>query len=49
MWRYRQNLLTFDMGGTSTDVCLIENGKPGLRRESTVGDLISKSDPPSAP
>ncbi|KXN87731.1 5-oxoprolinase [Leucoagaricus sp. SymC.cos] len=34
-----KNLLTFDMGGTSTDVCLIEDGKPGLRRESTVGDL----------
>lgn len=34
-----KNLLTFDMGGTSTDVCLIENGVPELRRETTVGDL----------
>ncbi|KAF9451234.1 hypothetical protein P691DRAFT_797109 [Macrolepiota fuliginosa MF-IS2] len=38
-----KNLLTFDMGGTSTDVCLIENGKLGLRRESTVGDLIIRA------
>ncbi|KAL0578437.1 hypothetical protein V5O48_003536 [Marasmius crinis-equi] len=34
-----KNLLTFDMGGTSTDVCLVENGVPELRRESTIGDL----------
>lgn len=27
------------MGGTSTDVCLIENGSPQLRRESVIGDL----------
>ncbi|KAG7092203.1 hypothetical protein E1B28_008571 [Marasmius oreades] len=33
------NLLTFDMGGTSTDVCLVENGVPELRRESITGDL----------
>ncbi|MCC5920078.1 MAG: hydantoinase/oxoprolinase family protein [Cyclobacteriaceae bacterium] len=33
------NLLTYDMGGTSTDVALIENGKPALRRETEVGDL----------
>ncbi|KAF5357830.1 hypothetical protein D9756_001803 [Leucocoprinus leucothites] len=38
-----KNLLTFDMGGTSTDVCLIEDGKPGLRRESTVGDLTIRA------
>ena len=33
------NLLTFDMGGTSTDVSLIENEKALLRRETTVGDV----------
>ncbi|MEQ8859743.1 MAG: hydantoinase/oxoprolinase family protein [Pseudomonadales bacterium] len=33
------NLLTFDMGGTSTDVSLIENGKALVRRETTVGDV----------
>jgi len=33
-----KNLLTFDMGGTSTDVALIENGEPQLRRETRVGD-----------
>ena len=34
-----KNLLTFDMGGTSTDVALIENGDPQLRRETRVGDV----------
>ncbi len=38
-----QNLLTFDMGGTSTDVCLIENGKAQLRRETTVGDVTVRA------
>jgi N-methylhydantoinase A len=33
------NLLTFDMGGTSTDVSLIENGQALVRRETTVGDI----------
>lgn len=33
------NVLTLDMGGTSTDVALIENGQPRLRRETSVGDL----------
>jgi N-methylhydantoinase A len=33
------NLLTFDMGGTSTDVSLVENYKALLRRETTVGDV----------
>lgn len=37
------------MGGTSTDVCLIENGKAELRRENTIGDLTSKSRPSKAP
>ena len=34
-----QNLLTFDMGGTSTDVALVQDGKAQLRRETTVGDV----------
>ena len=38
-----KNLLTFDMGGTSTDVALIENGVPRVRRETTVGDVTVKA------
>lgn len=38
-----QNLITFDMGGTSTDVCLVENGKAQLRRETTVGDVVVRA------
>lgn len=34
-----ENLLTFDMGGTSTDVSLVEHGVPLVRRETTVGDV----------
>ncbi|MGH9065417.1 MAG: hydantoinase/oxoprolinase family protein [Acidimicrobiales bacterium] len=33
------NLLTFDMGGTSTDVALVEAGKPRIGRDTLVGDL----------
>lgn len=33
------NLLTFDMGGTSTDVCLVEGGIPRIARDTEVGDL----------
>ena len=33
------NVLTLDMGGTSTDVCLIERGEPRVRRETMVGNL----------
>lgn len=33
------NLLTFDMGGTSTDVCLIENGAPAMQIERRIGGL----------
>ncbi|MDJ0928262.1 MAG: hydantoinase/oxoprolinase family protein [Gammaproteobacteria bacterium] len=38
-----QNLLTFDMGGTSTDVALVEGGKAQLRRETTVGDVTVRA------
>jgi N-methylhydantoinase A len=33
------NLLTVDVGGTSTDVALIQDGVPRLRRETTIGDV----------
>ena len=38
-----KNLLTFDMGGTSTDVALVQNGEAQLRRETTVGDVIVRA------
>jgi N-methylhydantoinase A len=38
-----KNLLTFDMGGTSTDVALIENGDPRIRRETRVGDVTVRA------
>ena len=34
-----RNFLTFDMGGTSTDVALVQDLKPRIGRETTVGDL----------
>ena len=34
-----RDFLTFDMGGTSTDVCLVQDCKPRIGRETTVGDL----------
>ena len=37
------NILTFDMGGTSTDVALIQNSRPRLRRETLVGDVRVKA------
>lgn len=43
LWVARQsgflNLLTFDMGGTSTDVALIQNGVAQTRRETRVADV----------
>ena len=43
LWVARQagfdNVLTLDMGGTSTDVCLVERGEPRVRRETMVGDV----------
>ncbi|MEQ9010619.1 hydantoinase/oxoprolinase family protein [Algiphilus sp.] len=38
-----KNLLTLDMGGTSTDVCLVQDGKAQVRRETTVGDLTIRA------
>jgi len=32
------NVLTLDMGGTTTDICLIRNGKPEIRREASLAD-----------
>lgn len=37
------NLLTFDMGGTSTDVALIENSIARTRRETRVGDVTVRA------
>ena len=37
------NILTFDMGGTSTDVALIQNAAPRIRRETRVGDVTVRS------
>jgi N-methylhydantoinase A len=38
-----ENLLTFDMGGTSTDVALVENGEARLRRETAVGNVTVRA------
>ena len=38
-----KNLITFDMGGTSTDVALIENGFPRIRRMTSVSDLVIRT------
>lgn len=47
IWGARQagfeDLLTFDMGGTSTDVCLVKDARAQLRRETTVGDLTVRA------
>ncbi len=37
------NILTVDVGGTSTDVALIQNGEARLRRETTVGDVTVRA------
>ncbi|GAA3862842.1 hydantoinase/oxoprolinase family protein [Leifsonia kafniensis] len=37
------NLLTFDMGGTSTDVALVQDLSPRIGRETTVGDLTVRA------
>ena len=38
-----ENLLTLDMGGTSTDVALVQHGEAQLRRETTVGDVTVRA------
>jgi len=38
-----KNILTLDVGGTSTDVALIENGEPRLRRDTSVGHLTVRA------
>ncbi|OQE18380.1 hypothetical protein PENSTE_c018G08039 [Penicillium steckii] len=38
-----KNLITLDMGGTSTDCALIYNGQPQLRRETVVDNLSVRS------
>lgn len=47
IWAARQagfsDLLTFDMGGTSTDVALVQNLTPRVGRETTVGDLTVRA------
>ena len=37
------DVLTFDMGGTSTDVALIQNAQARIRRETRVGDVIVRA------
>jgi N-methylhydantoinase A len=37
------NILTFDMGGTSTDVALIQNGQARIRRETRVSDITVRA------
>jgi N-methylhydantoinase A len=37
-----QDILVFDMGGTSTDVALCQNGQPGLARETELGHFRVK-------
>ncbi len=47
LWIARQagyeNLLTLDMGGTSTDVALVQMGRPHQGRETTVGDVTIRA------
>ncbi|MEM8936551.1 MAG: hydantoinase/oxoprolinase family protein [Pseudomonadota bacterium] len=38
-----KNILTLDVGGTSTDVALIENGEPRLTRTTDVGNLTVRA------
>ena len=34
-----RDLITFDMGGTSTDVCLVQDGRPSLAAETEIDGL----------
>ncbi|QOJ31534.1 MAG: hydantoinase/oxoprolinase family protein [Gammaproteobacteria bacterium] len=38
-----KDILTFDMGGTSTDVALIQDGKAQLRRETSVHEVTVRA------
>lgn len=38
-----RDVLTFDMGGTSTDVALIQDGRARVRRETMVGDVTVRA------
>ena len=38
-----RDLITFDMGGTSTDVALVQDLKPRIGRETQVGDLTVRA------
>ncbi|MER7543227.1 hydantoinase/oxoprolinase family protein [Actinomadura sp.] len=38
-----RDFLTFDMGGTSTDVALVLGGRPRIGRETSVGDLTVRA------
>src|SRR4029079_18934536 len=37
------DFITFDLGGTSTDVCLIQHGKASVRREQQIAGLPVKT------
>src|SRR4029434_10223429 len=37
------NLVTFDMGGTSTDVCLIRDGEPAQKSERQMGGFLVRT------
>ena len=37
------DILTLDMGGTSTDVALIQDGRPRTRRETGIGDVTVRA------
>lgn len=38
-----EDILTFDMGGTSTDVALIQDGQARIRRETRVSDIMVRA------
>jgi N-methylhydantoinase A len=38
-----EDILTFDMGGTSTDVALIQHGEARIRRETRVSDITVRA------
>lgn len=38
-----KNLVTLDMGGTSSDIALVEDGTPHIRRETKIRDLVIKA------